>query len=60
MKVEIVKQNQLDGRGGRLQGAEAEGKGAPQLEGGRQGGEASDKSTLKYYLDLVELYSSCR
>ena len=34
----------LDGGGGRLQGAEAEGQRAAEPEGGGQGGETSDKS----------------
>ena len=38
-----MKQHQ-DGRGGRLQGAEAESQGAAEPEGGGQGGETSDKS----------------
>ena len=53
-----MKQKQLDGRGGGLQGAEAEGEGETELEGGRQGGETSDKSTSKYYLDIdIEILS---
>ena len=46
LKVKSVKEHQqrLDGRGGCLEGAEAEGEGAPEFEGGRQGGETSDKS----------------
>ena len=47
-KLKSVKEHQqrLDGRGGCLEGAEAEGEGAAELEGGRQGqgGETSDKS----------------
>ena len=42
-------QKQADGGGGGLQGAEAEGEQGTELEGGRQGGEASDKSIFFYW-----------
>ena len=47
-----MKQHQ-HGRGGRLQGAEAEGQGAAEPEGGGQGGETSDKSIEMPNADIM-------
>ena len=46
LKVESVK----DGRGGGVEGSQAESEGETELEGGRQGGETSDKSILNWFL----------
>ena len=51
-KVKSVKEHQ-HGRGGRLQGAEAEGQGAAEPEGGGQGGETSDKSIEMPNADIM-------
>ena len=47
-----MKQHQ-HGRGGRLQGAEAESQGAAKPEGGRQGGETSNKSIEMTNADIM-------